>query len=182
MWRMASAHDHSNMKNGGHRSKALMRNTRIPAGKSLLLQRDLDHQVVLSVTIYHADGVDDPSSSTICASDRIYRALVWVEPGTEYRTPFVRALPDPRWDGKCEIPLRTSLLDWGHLNVEVMRGSNDTEPGTSNGIASVSRARIPLPKKMDQKKEGRFGLVRNEGPGLVKAEGHIILSMKVKER
>ncbi|BFG22801.1 hypothetical protein CerSpe_090750 [Prunus speciosa] len=179
---MALAHDHSNMRSGGHRSKALMRKKSIPAGKSLLLQHDLDHQVVLSITIYRADGVDDPSSSTICASDRIYRALVWVEPGKEYRTPFVRALPDPRWEGKCEIPLRTSVLGWGHLNVEVLRGSNDSEPGTSNGIASVSRARIPLPRKMNEQKEGRFGLVRNEGAGLVKAEGHIILSMKVKER
>ncbi|KAM1406740.1 hypothetical protein ACFXTH_001379 [Malus domestica] len=136
----------------------------------------LDQKVVLSVDIYHAEGLDSPNYSTICCTNRVYQLILWVEPGKEYESKFVYGSPNPKWNQQVNFQLSASLLEWGSLHVEILK-KDDSEPGTSNGISGVSRTRIPLPK-INQKKEGKFGLTKSEGH-VLKAEGHIFLSMKL---
>uniref|UniRef100_A0A6N2M289 Uncharacterized protein n=1 Tax=Salix viminalis TaxID=40686 RepID=A0A6N2M289_SALVM len=65
------------------------------------------------------------------------------------------------------------------VRIEVLRcgSSSGSEPGTSNGLRLVGRAKIALPN-LSGKTQGRYGLVRLEEDGY-KAEGHIILSMEL---
>ncbi|TQD84665.1 hypothetical protein C1H46_029753 [Malus baccata] len=112
----------------------------------------LDQKVVLSVDIYHVEGLDGPNYSTICCTNRVYQLVLWVEPGKEYESKFVYGSPNPKWNRQVNFQLSASLLEWGSLHVEILK-KDDSEPGTSNGISGVSRTRIPLPK-INQKKEG----------------------------
>ncbi|CAN6710119.1 unnamed protein product [Malus baccata var. baccata] len=118
----------------------------------------LDQKVVLSVDIYHAEGLDGPNYSTICCTNRVYQLVLWVEPGKEYESKFVYGSPNPKWNRQVNFQLSTSLLEWGSLHVEILK-KDDSEPGTSNGISGVSRTRIPLPK-INQKKEGNLAATR----------------------
>ncbi|XP_050148865.1 uncharacterized protein LOC126623930 [Malus sylvestris] len=49
----------------------------------------LDQKVVLSVDIYHAEGLDGPNYSTICCINRVYQLVLRVEPSKEYELNFV---------------------------------------------------------------------------------------------
>ncbi|CAN6568922.1 unnamed protein product [Malus baccata var. baccata] len=118
----------------------------------------LDQKVVLSVDIYHAEGLDGPNYSTICCTNRVYQLVLWVEPGKEYESKFVYGSPNPKWNRQVNFQLSASLLEWGSLHVEILK-KDDSEPGTSNGISGVSRTRIPLPK-INQKKEGNLAATR----------------------
>ncbi|KAL9418541.1 hypothetical protein AB3S75_036493 [Citrus x aurantiifolia] len=135
------------------------------------------NDVALSCTIYHAENIDLYSNVTI--EERNYCIVFWVEPGKECFTHIEKGLLDPVWKQSFRVPIERPS-DYRFLNIEVIRfNSSAARPGTSNGIAAVGRAKIPLPEKISLKKQGRFGLVKLEGAE-VKGEGHVSLSMELK--
>lgn len=148
--------------------------------KKKRVAKDYDYEINLALTIYHAEGIDNPSDYP-SLNERVYGVAFWVHPEDQYRTSMVYGQPDPTWNLTYQMGLDESS-DCRFLYVEVVRfGSrSESNPGTSNGIALVGRAKIPLPKLLN-KKDGRFGLVRLDGAGH-KANGHIILSMELLKR
>ncbi|XP_027368509.1 uncharacterized protein LOC113874487 [Abrus precatorius] len=134
--------------------------------------------VSLQLNILHAEGIDEPNLHP-SVGDRSYCVVLWVMPGREFYTNTVMGMLNPIWNSEGVIFLRNLPDKYTFLYLEVLRLNSVTDPGTSNGVVVVGRAKIPLPKNVNCKKSGRFGLVRVES-GRCKAEGHIILSMELK--
>lgn len=162
----------------------------------------------LAFTVHGAEGIDPPSRSSIPVSERIYDLVWWIEPGIENWAPIsVPGKPNPEWNRIWKQRFGPQVWP-GFIHLEVIRRRKDTDPGTSggietvlepgdsgdiemvvepgtaggiatvtHGIATVSRVKIPLPN-LNQKKTGRFGLVKSDGSGLI-AEGHIHVTMEL---
>ncbi|KAK7320620.1 hypothetical protein VNO77_30260 [Canavalia gladiata] len=136
--------------------------------------------VSLQVKIFHAEGIDEPSLHPSVMS-RIYCVVLWVRPSKEFYTNAVLGLLDPVWNKEGTIYLENYPGEYAFLNLEVVRLNSVNDPVTSNGIVVVGRARIPLPKKINSTKLGRFGLVRVV-EGRCRGEGHIVLSMELNQQ
>ncbi|XP_048231716.1 uncharacterized protein LOC8262752 [Ricinus communis] len=135
-----------------------------------------DRDIALILSIFHAEGIDDPMMSPI--TYRTYKVEFWVEIGTLCMTPEVYGLPNPEWNKKFRILLENPM-DCRFLYVEVIRTCSKIDPGTSTGEVLVGRVRLPLPE-LSTKIEGSFELVRPEGPGC-RVQGHIRLAMELRK-
>ncbi|XP_061951913.1 uncharacterized protein LOC133674720 [Populus nigra] len=145
--------------------------------KNKRIANERDNRIGLVLSIHHAEGIDNPSNYP-SVFNRNYCVLFWVYPDDQLATEFVSGSPDLAWNQKYRIELDESR-DCRFLHVEVLRcgSSSESNPGTSDGMRLVGRAKIPLPD-LSGKTEGRYELVRLEEDGY-KAEGHITLSMKL---
>uniref|UniRef100_A0A6N2M4J5 C2 domain-containing protein n=1 Tax=Salix viminalis TaxID=40686 RepID=A0A6N2M4J5_SALVM len=141
------------------------------------IAKERDSRTGLVISIHHAEGIDNPSSYP-SVINRNYRVLFWVYPDDQLATELASGSPNLAWNKKYCIEL-DEARDCRFLYVEVLRcgSSSESEPGTSNGLRLVGRAKIALPN-LSGKTQGRYGLVRLEEDGY-KAEGHIILSMEL---
>ncbi|KAL5801316.1 hypothetical protein ACOSQ3_032948 [Xanthoceras sorbifolium] len=140
---------------------------------------EINYDLALNFNVYHGDGIEDPTSNP-GVQNRIYCVVFSVAPGVEYHTHPVVGFPDPVWRQSFRIGLHEALDNYAFINVEVMRLHSKSDPGSSDGITVVGRARIPLPSMVSTRKEGRFGLVR-QGDNGFKAEGHIVVSMEFEK-
>ncbi|KAJ1382863.1 hypothetical protein SESBI_43847 [Sesbania bispinosa] len=137
-----------------------------------------NHLIGLHVIIEKAIGIDNPNRYPFVVN-RYYNVVYWVEPGQELRTRVTEGMI-PFWNQKGTI-IMESLEGHSFLNVEVQRfNSTNFDPGTSNGMSVVGRARIPFPKEFNCTRMGPFPLVRTEG-GSHRAEGHIVVAMKLEK-
>ena len=154
-----------------------MTTTIINGRKNKGIAKERDTRTCLVVSIHHAEGIDNPSSYP-SVINRNYRVAFWVYPDDQLATDVVAGSPVLAWNQNYCIEL-DEARDCRFLYVEVLRcgSSSESDPGTSNGLRLVGRAKIALPI-LAGKTEGRYGLVRFEGDGY-KAEGHIILSMEL---
>lgn len=139
----------------------------------------MDYITVLNCAIYHAEDIDNPSRYP-SVTERNYFVVFWAEPGTEFITHAVTGLPNPVWKERFQMILQHPA-DCGFLSLEIMRVNSKSDPGTSTGLRTVGRAKIPLPKEVSTKNAGRFGLVRFDEDTGIKAEGHIILSIELQK-
>lgn len=138
-----------------------------------------EYHVMLILKIHSAEGIDTQTTDPK-GDKRIYCALGWVNHLKEFRTSRTEGLPDPEWNTMFRIPLgRLSPGGFGYLNLEVLRTGSKLDPGTSTGIALVGWTQIPLPKDINRKKCGRFGLTAPKGAGYI-TEGHITINMEIK--
>ncbi|KAK2637292.1 hypothetical protein Ddye_032084 [Dipteronia dyeriana] len=143
---------------------------------------DSNYDLALSFTVYYADDIESPKFyPSISADNRVYYVACSITPGAgiEFNTNPVIAFPHPAWKQNFRIWLNDPLHSYTSIYVEVIRLYSTSDPGTSNGKVVVGRAKIPMPKKVSRKKEGRFGLMRSDEKGGCRPEGHIAISMEV---
>ncbi|WCJ19790.1 hypothetical protein M5689_002065 [Euphorbia peplus] len=130
----------------------------------------------LEVILYHAEGIENPMIYPYIVH-RIYKVECWVEFGSIYHSLQVHGLPNPHWNQTFYIPLENPD-DCRFLHIEVIRSYSINDPSTSTNETIVGKVKIPLPK-VSNRLEGRFGLVKPDGPSY-KAEGHIVLALKLE--
>ncbi|KAJ1438998.1 hypothetical protein SESBI_02773 [Sesbania bispinosa] len=93
--------------------------------------------------------------------NRDYGVRLWISLDEECHTRIVRGLPNPSWNAKGTIFFKEYPNIHTFLNLEVLRLRSVNNSGTSNGVAIVGRARLPLPREFNCEKVVCFPLVRD---------------------
>ncbi|XP_010534565.1 PREDICTED: uncharacterized protein LOC104810075 [Tarenaya hassleriana] len=113
----------------------------------LLRQNPPEGTTYLVVNIFRTAGVSDGAPAYPSGGRNLYTTLVWIDPMRQYKTSTAKTFGDPAFDERVFIPVESPLKNL-NLNLELVRGMSWRDPGTSDGITVVGRAKIPLPENL----------------------------------
>lgn len=133
----------------------------------------------LHLQVLKVEGISLRPSSV----NKACSVVSWLDPWDERETYIVDGFPSPYSNTKEIFYLGQYPIPYTYefLNLEVLRFTSNNEPGTSNGIAIMGKAKIPLPKVFNNTRIECFDLVKtNLAKRINEVVGRILLSMKLE--